>query len=182
MHRIFRDHPEAVGKAFALFGIDLPDDVQPIVLHTDLTETTPIERRADTVLRVDVKGEDSFLLVIESQRKIDRRKLRSRPCYIASLHEYSELPVLLVVVCQDWQTGRWADRMIHVGTRRRTSMSVRPMVLGPHNVPVPEGPIGQSDIAHAVLAAITHGREPGIEGILSGSARCCGHRASARCR
>lgn len=166
MHRIFRDHPEAVGKAFRVFGIDLPDQVRTTVLHTDLTETAPIERRADTVLKVDVEGEDSFLLVIESQRKIDRRKLRSWPYYIAYLYEYYELPVLLVVVCQDRPTGHWAEQPIHVGTRHWTSMSVRPLVLGPHNVPLPEGPIGQGDIAHAVLAAITHGREPGIDGIL----------------
>jgi hypothetical protein len=73
MHRIFRDHPEVVGGALRALGLDFPETVGTSVFHTDLTEIKPLERRADTILRVDVKGGEAFLLVIEAQRKPDPR-------------------------------------------------------------------------------------------------------------
>lgn len=166
MHRIFRNHPEVVGGAFRALGFDFPETVETSVFHTDLTEYSPVERRPDTVLRVDVKGGDAFLLVIEAQRKPDPGKRRSWPYYLAYLHEKRELPVILVVVCQDRQTCVWAQETIRIGTQFCTSMTVQPLVIGPHNVPFPAAHITQEDLPLAVLAAITHGREPGVDGIL----------------
>jgi hypothetical protein len=74
--------------------------------------------------------------------------------------------VILVVVCQDRQTSAWAQETIRIGTQYCTSMTVHPLVLGPHNVPVPRSRITQEDLPLAVLAAITHGREPGVDEIL----------------
>jgi hypothetical protein len=163
MHRIVRDHPEVVGGAFRTLGLDFPETVSTSVLHTDLTEIKPLERRADTVLHVEATGGAAFLLVIEAQRKPDRRKHRSWPYYLAYLHERTELPVVLIVVCQDRKTSAWAQETIRVGTEFCTSMTVQPLVLGPYNVPLPGPRIAEEDLPLAVLAAITHGREPNVK-------------------
>jgi hypothetical protein len=166
MHRIFREHPEGVGATFRTLGFDFPDTVATSVLHTDLTEIAPIERRADTVLRIDTKDGKSVVVVIEAQRRPDLRKLQSWPYYIAYLHEYHSLPVILMVLCQDRSTSMWAQEPICVGTDFWASMTVRPLVLGPHNVPYPSGRVDMEDIPLAALAAVIHGQEPGIDGIL----------------
>lgn len=166
MHHIFRDHPDTVGGAFRALGFDFPETVATSVLHTDLTEFKPIERRPDSVLHVEVKGGEAFLVVIEAQRRKEASKRRSWPYYLAYLHEYRKLPVVLIVVCQDHQTSAWARETIRIGTDFHTSMSVQPLVLGPHNIPLPEGPITRQDLPLAVLSVITHGREPGVDGML----------------
>jgi hypothetical protein len=166
MHQIFRNHPGAVGRAFQTLGFDFPDTVTTSVLGTDLTEYSPIERRADTVVRIDTKDGNSLLVVVEAQLKPDPGKLRSWPYYVATLHERHLLPVILIVLSQERRTSLWAQQPIHVGTAFWTCMTVRPLVLGPHNVPFPSGAIDEEDLPLAALAAVIHGREPGIDGIL----------------
>ena len=168
MHRIFRDHPEIIDQTLRTLGFDFPDTVATTLLPTDATEIRPIERRPDTVLKLEVKDGREFVFVFEAQREPSKLKLRSWPYYMAYLHEAHEgLPVILVVVCHDVATAEWASKPITMGVGFWTSMIVNPFVLGPHNVPVPEGPIDESGIPLAVLAAITHALDPDIDGILA---------------
>lgn len=147
-------------------GFEFPDTVAITVLPADATEIKPLERRVDTVLQVDTKVGDSVVVAIEVQGRRDPDKLRSWPYYIAYLHERHKLPVILLTLTQDRSTALWAQEPINVGAHFWPSMTVRPLVLGPHNVPFLTGPIGEADLLFAAVSAIVHGREPGIDGIL----------------
>lgn len=74
---------------------------------------------------------------------------------------------VLIVVTQNSATARWAAEPIHLGVRGCPSLTVRPFVLGPDNVPViVEASEAEQDPALAVLSAMTHGRGPHVAGIL----------------
>jgi hypothetical protein len=165
MHRIFRDHPEVIDQTFRVLDFKFPETKATSLMDTDVTEIRPIERRVDTVMKVETKDGGSFILVFEAQRKVDADKLASWPYYISFLHERHRLPVLLLVICQDHATAKWASAPITMLVEDWPSMRVQPLVVGPHNVPVPQGPIDEAGILLGVLAAITHAREPGIDGI-----------------
>ena len=129
MHRIFRDHPEVIDATFRTLGFKFPETMATSLLDTDVTEIRPIERRADTVMKVETKDGRSFIFVFEAQRRIDADKLFSWPYYIAYLHEYYRMPVFLVVICQDEATARWAVKPIEMRVEEWPSMTVRPYVL-----------------------------------------------------
>lgn len=167
MHRVFRDHPEALSSTMRTLGFDFPETVATSVFDTDLTEFKPVERRPDTVLHVQDKEGEAFLVVVESQSRPEPSKRRSWPYYVAYLHEYRKLPVVLIVICQDLRTSAWAQETIHIGTRFHTSASVQPIVLGPHNIPLPGPRIAPEDAPLAVLATIVHARDPSVVQTLS---------------
>lgn len=71
------------------------------------------------------------------------------------------------MVCQDRATAEWATRPEPIGFHSWPSLTVRPIVAGPHNMPVITDPDQvREDLALATLAAIVHGTSPDIEGIL----------------
>ena len=73
---------------------------------------------------------------------------------------------MLVVICNDRATAVWAARPITIRTDFWQSCEVRPLVLGPDEIPLPKAPIGEADLALAVLGVITHGKDRRIAGIL----------------
>ncbi|MEU4653064.1 hypothetical protein AB0G32_03780 [Streptomyces sp. NPDC023723] len=167
MHRIFQDHPTLFSRVSDALGLRLPPPVAVSVLPNDVTETEPIERRIDTLLRIETRHDGPFLLAIEAQRKKDPEKSVSWSYYLAYLRSKYRLPPLLLVVCQDHATAEWAARPEPIGFCSWPSLTVRPIVAGPHNMPVITEPDQvREDFALAALAAIVHGTSPDIEGIL----------------
>ncbi|WP_433564305.1 hypothetical protein ACQP1O_02490 [Nocardia sp. CA-151230] len=166
MHRLFRSHPEVFGRAFETLGLPFPDPREVALLPNDLTEIDPIERRVDTLLRLET-DEGPFLLLVEAQARNDRRKPGSWAYYLSHVHAKYQLPPVLLVVCQDAATAKWAEGPLSIGPRQWTSLVVRPLVLGPHNVPAVADPcIAACDIPLATLSAITHANDADIGAIL----------------
>ncbi|MEV0150191.1 MULTISPECIES: hypothetical protein [unclassified Nonomuraea] len=131
-----------------------------------LTELEPITRRVDTLLYLESEQGD-HLLVIESQTQEDRDKTSSWAYYIGYLHAKHACPVILLVVCQDLATARWARRPKGIGLADRPSLVVHPIVLGPDNVPaVTDLDEAASDVVLTVFSALTHGRSPQVSDIL----------------
>ncbi|GGY74439.1 hypothetical protein GCM10010327_00130 [Streptomyces nitrosporeus] len=167
MHRIFQKEPGIFTRTFRSLGIPFPETVDVGVLTTDLTETEPLERRLDTLLRVETAEGRPYLLAVESQGRRDPAKRSSWPYYLAYLHAKYGIDPVLLVVCQDEATARWAARPIRVGPPEWPSLTVRLMVLGPHNVPVVTDPsTAARDIPLATFSAITHGKDPNAAAIL----------------
>lgn len=167
MHRYFRDSPESIDQLFRGVGFtSFPDIVATEDLSGDVTAINPTERQADSVLRVRTRDGDEFVLIFEAQRREAEEKLTRWPQYITNLYDRHEIPVILVVICHDHVTAEWAERPIIIGTDFWTTCEVYPLVLGPHNVPLPTGPIGEGDLMFAVLGVITHGKDPDVAGIL----------------
>ncbi|MFJ2897676.1 hypothetical protein ACIO87_22655 [Streptomyces sp. NPDC087218] len=167
MHRIFQEYPGLFSRVSEVLGVDIPPPTSAVALPTDLTEARPVERRVDTLLRIETEREGAFLLAIEAQGKKDPRKTTSWPYYVSYLHNRYGLPVLLLVVCQDPATAEWAARPVSIGIRQWQTLTLSPLVAGPHNMPViTDVAEARKDLALATLAAITHADNPDVGAIL----------------
>lgn len=173
MHRIFQEHPDLFSRLSEVLGVDFPPPTSVTVMPTDLTETRPLERRLDTLLRLETEDDEPLLLAVEAQGKKDPAKPASWAYYASYLLTKYQLQPLLLVVCQDHATAEWAARTVHFGPRQWPLLTLRPLVAGPHNMPVITDPAEvRKDLAVATLSTITHGKNPGIGAILKyGSCR-----------
>ncbi|MER6416415.1 RpnC/YadD family protein [Streptomyces humidus] len=165
MHRIFQEYPGLFTGVSKVLGLPFVPPDRVTVLPTDLTETRPVERRVDTLLRFD--GDESFLLAVEAQSAKDPDKTASWAYYVSFLFAKYKTPPVLLVVCQDRITAEWAAQPVPIGPQWWASLTVRPLVAGPHNMPLITDPDEASaDLALAALSAITHAKNPAVDGIL----------------
>lgn len=168
LHRIFRDDSDLSTRAVQrLLGIEFPTPQRISVLDSDLTNIEPVERRVDTILYIETSTTD-HILIIESQTGKSEDKRRSWPYYIAHLHTKYQVPVTLLVISADQATVTWARTPIHIGLHDHPSLTCRPLVLGPDNVPAIAN-IDQAtdDVMLAVFSALTHKNSADVEQILS---------------
>ncbi|MFF3317245.1 hypothetical protein ACFYV5_17300 [Streptomyces sp. NPDC003035] len=164
-----------LAPVFRILGVRLPPKASIEVLTPDTTELRPLERRVDSVLRVEPSDRDGFLLAIEAQGRRDPDKASSWTYYLAYLHAKYGVPALLLVVCQDRGTARWAAGPFTIGVDHWTSLTTRPLVLGPDNVPVITDPAEASrNLAMAAFSAMTHGRDQQAPAILEALAEALG--------
>ena len=171
MHQYFRDNPESIEHTFRGIGFDsFPDITSSIEISGDVTVLEPTERRADSVLRMTTKAGDRFIMIFEAQRERSEEKRARWPQYLTNLYDRHKEPVVLVVVCHDRATAAWAEKPISLGPDFWATCVVNPLVLGPHNVPAPTGPISEEDLPLAVFGVITRGKDPEVAGILGGVA------------
>ncbi|MFH9729448.1 hypothetical protein [Streptomyces sp. NPDC017260] len=167
MHLIFQDYPGLFSRVSEALSIPFPQATAVRVLPNDVTETKPVDRRIDTLLQIDTEEHGPFLLAVEAQKKKDPEKPASWSYYLAYLRSKYRLPPLLLVVCQDRATAEWATRPEPIGFCSWPSLTVRPIVAGPHNMPVITDPDeARTDLALTALAAITHAANPDIGAIL----------------
>ncbi|NEB93170.1 hypothetical protein [Streptomyces bauhiniae] len=167
LHRIFQKDPALLTRALQrVLHVPFPEPHEIAALNVDLTEIEPVERRVDTLLRAET-DEGTYLLVVESQGKVDDRKRGSWPYYLSYLYEKYRCEPVLIVITQNSATARWAARPILLGFPGWHSLTVRPLVLGPDNVPViTDERQAEQDVPLAVLSAMTHGRGPQAAPIL----------------
>jgi hypothetical protein len=165
MHRIFQEYPGLFAGVSKVLGLPSIQPSSVTVLPTDLTEVQPIERRVDTLLRFD--GDDPILLAVEAQSAKDSNKPAGWAYYVSFLYAKYKTPPLLLVVCQDRATAEWAARPVYIGPEWWAALTLRPLVAGPHNMPVITDPAeARADLALAALSAITHAKDPGVREIL----------------
>ncbi|WNM29602.1 hypothetical protein RKE30_03935 [Streptomyces sp. Li-HN-5-11] len=167
MHRIFQHDPALFSRVSRFLGVAVPGPVKATALPTDLTETSPVERRVDTLLRLETAEQRAFLLAIEAQGKKDPDKPASWAYYTAYLWTKYRLPTALLVVCQDHATAKWAQQPASSGPPDLPTLTLQPLVAGPHNMPMITDPEeAAADLVLASLAAITHAADPAIDAIL----------------
>ncbi|MGW7208281.1 hypothetical protein [Streptomyces sp. NPDC054837] len=167
MHRIFQEDPGVFARTFRRLDLPFPDPVAVSLMPTDLTEIQPTERRVDTLLRIDTASGESHLLIVEAPGKKDPRKPSSWAYYVAHLREKYGIPPVLLVTCQDRSTAEWAARPYTIGPPYWPTLTLRALVLGPHNVPLVTDPSAAArDIPLATLSAITHAKDPNAPAIL----------------
>ncbi|MQY11517.1 hypothetical protein SRB5_16360 [Streptomyces sp. RB5] len=167
MHQLFREDPGVFARTFRRLGLDFDDPSSVTVLPTDLTELKPLERRVDTLLRFDNPDGSSYLLAVEAQGKPDAAKPSSWAYYLAHLYAKYDVPPVLLVVCNDIRTARWAETPFIIGPRQLKALTLRTLVLGPHNVPVvTDAAEATADIPLATLSAIVHARSVKVDAIL----------------
>ncbi|MEU0741049.1 hypothetical protein [Streptomyces sp. NPDC006134] len=171
-HRIFQDHPEVLAPIFEVLGLPLPAKAAIEPVTPDATELKPVERRVDTVLRVEPSEGESFLLAIEAQTRRAPDKGSSWAYYVAYLQAKFGLPVLLVTVCRNRSTAAWAAGPFVCRVGPWTTQTTRPFVLGPDSVPkVTDEAVVARQPALATFSAIVHSESEGIAAILNVLAR-----------
>ncbi|MEU5204728.1 hypothetical protein AB0H44_17745 [Streptomyces pseudogriseolus] len=107
----------------------------------------------DTLLQMDTE-DGSFLLAVESQGRPAPDKPASWAYYLSYVYAKYGIPPVLLVVCADRGTAEWAARQVDIGPRQWCSLSLRPLVLGPDDVPVIDSPDEAArDIPLTVLSA-----------------------------
>ncbi|MEU3598162.1 hypothetical protein ABZ714_05420 [Streptomyces sp. NPDC006798] len=177
-HRIFQDRPELLSPVFRVLGVPLPEKTSIEVLTGDVTEIRPLERRVDSLLRVESSDGEQFLLAVEAQRRRDPEKAASWTYYLAYLKAKYGIPALLLVVCHDRATAKWAAGPFTTGVEGWTALSTRPMVVGPENLPVITSPReARQNLALASLSALTHTTHPEVDAILEALASALGSAA-----
>jgi hypothetical protein len=171
LHRIFQHDPALFARAIArALNVKTSEAVHLSELNVDLTETRPIERRADSVLRVEFMVEDpggDYILIVESQTERDDTRRKSWPYYITFVQNKYDCDVVLLVVCSRKATAKWAREPVEIGRPGLVCLTMTPVVLGPDNVPpltTPEEAAG--DLPFAVFAALTHSRGRKVGAIL----------------
>ncbi|MBO0820604.1 MAG: hypothetical protein J2P26_07105 [Nocardiopsaceae bacterium] len=163
-HRIFKFDPGLYSRAAErVFGIKLAAPPALSELNVDLTETRPVERRADTMLRAEFPAGDAGpILIVESQTEDDKTRRARWPYYIAFVRDKYECQVVFLVVCSSRATARWAREPIEIGEPGAICMTVTPLVLGPDNVPaVMTTGEALADLPFAVLSALVHSDSQG---------------------
>jgi hypothetical protein len=171
-HRIFQDHPEVLAPIFEALGMPPPAKADIELLTPDATELKPLERRVDTVLKVEPSDGDAFLLAVEAQTRRALDKGANWPFYVAYLHAKFGLPVLLVAVCRNRSTANWAEGPFECRVGPWISQVTRPFVLGPDSVPeITDEAVAAREPALATFSAIVHSESPGIGAILNLLAR-----------
>ncbi|MFI8851407.1 hypothetical protein [Streptomyces sp. 891-h] len=167
-HRTFREFPGLYRRAFSLLGLPDPGPTEAESLNCDLTEIQPVERRVDSLLRLRCAGSRTYLLIVESQTKKDPAKARSWGYYLTYLaNKHPEAHPMLLVVCRNRHTARWAKGPFRIGHGSQANLHVTPFVLGPDDVPVVRD-VDQAlaDLELAVLSAVTHVEDARINDIL----------------
>ena len=72
MHRIFQDHPGLFSGVSEALGVDFASPTSVTVMPTDLTEPRPLERRVDTLLRLETKDDEPLLLAVRPRAVQER--------------------------------------------------------------------------------------------------------------
>ena len=123
-----------------------------------------------TVMAMTAVGGEQFVLACEAQgghsAETIMKKRRNWPYYLAYLHERYKLPVVLLVLCQEKATVKWAQQPINLGLPVWPTLTVNPLVLGPHNIPLQQGPVPDEQLTQAVFSVMTHARHDVVDGIL----------------
>lgn len=152
LHRIFQKDPGLLTHALQrVLGVPFPEPREIAAMNVDLTEIEPVERRVDTLLRAETDT-GTYLLVVESQGRPDERKRGSWPYYLSYLYEKYRCDPVLIVTTQSRTTAKWASQPIQIGFPGWESLIVRPLVLGPDDVPViADAREAERDVPLAVL-------------------------------
>lgn len=168
MHRIFHHDSEMLERTFRALGLSLPTPDTVSIISGDVTEFRPMERRIDTLMRCETAEGDAYLVLVESQRAVDEDKKYTWTYYLAYLADKYRLPVLLLVICHDHRVARWAAQPFKHGAGAYAALTLRAVVVGPHNVPViVDEEVARDYVPLTVLSALTHAKDADIGAILT---------------
>ncbi|QLY32977.1 hypothetical protein [Nocardia huaxiensis] len=159
LHRIHHAVP-AAARTFRALNLPLPDPVDVALLQPDPADPPAARHRPDTLLRITTRV-GAYLLLVQALAYDDPAKASTWAYHLAHLYEKYRLPPVLLVVCRDKITAMWAACPQEIGLPHWPGLSVRPLVLGPHNTPFMTDPKqAAKDLPLATLSALTHAGGP----------------------
>lgn len=157
---LFQQQPALVAPLLTELGCALPDYETITTVPGDATVLAPTEYHADTVVAFHHQGRPVLAVVVEVQRRPDPDKRWSWPVYVTSLRARLRCRTLLLALCADARTARWAAKPIDIGYGN-PSIGLCPIVLDPSGVPVVTDLQAAADLPElAVLSAFAHPEHP----------------------
>ncbi|MBL1076316.1 hypothetical protein JK358_18110 [Nocardia sp. 2] len=160
LHRIHHAGPGTPARTFRALNLPLPDPVEVALLQPDPADAPAPRLRPDTLLRITTQV-GAYLLLVQALAYDDPAKPGVWAQHLAHLHQKYQLPPVLLVVCRDKVTAMWAAHPPEIGLPHWPSLSVRPLTLGPHNVPFVTDPKkAAKDLPLATLSALAHATGP----------------------
>jgi hypothetical protein len=156
---MFRERPALAAELLdGPLGVAVPAFQKARLSAGELTDVAPTEYRADAVVTLDGDGSPVLAVVVEVQLRIDPRKRRSWPAYVATLHARLGCPVVLLAVCPDQPVADWCAAPIVIG---QPGLVLTPVVLGPEQVPVvTDLEAARRSPELAVLSVLAHSGKP----------------------
>ncbi|NKY55566.1 hypothetical protein [Nocardia flavorosea] len=153
---MFTERPRLVASLLSGLGYELPD-YETVEPHSERAAVVaPTEYYADAVLAFRRGGAVVLAVVVEIQLRPDSDKPWSWPVYTTSLRARLKCPVLLMVVCPNRRTAKWAAKPLVIGFGNPPT-TVTPLVLDPSAVPVVTDPELATELPElAVLSAVAH--------------------------
>jgi hypothetical protein len=168
--RLFTERPQLAADLLGdALHVPLPDYDFVTAECAELTEATPSELRADSVivfrrLKSDTDPEPVLAVIVEVQRSPERHKRWTWPMYLVSLRTRMKCPAMLLVICPEASVARWCAKPIELG---HPGLTLIPLVAGPTSVPMITEPLQAArDPELAILSIITHATTPQAPDIL----------------
>ncbi|GAB3459430.1 hypothetical protein GCM10027570_43530 [Streptomonospora sediminis] len=152
---LLRHRPEMAATLLEISGVDIPDHDQAAMGSTECPDMQPKDYKADGVVTFTRAGVVRMAVVVEVQSKPAVRKAYSWPVYVATVRARLECPTVLLVICDQDATARWAAEPIALGN---PDSYLVPLVLGPQQMPVVTTPEEAREMPEiTILSAVTHG-------------------------
>ena len=157
---MFTERPQLVASLLSALGYELPDYETVEPRSERAAVVAPTEYYADAVLAFRRGGDTVLAVVVEIQLRPDPDKPWAWLVYTTSLRARMKCPVLLLVVCPDRRTAKWAAKPLEIGFGNPPT-TVTPLVLDPSTVPVVTDPQVATELPElAVLSAVAHPHHP----------------------
>jgi hypothetical protein len=136
----------------AAAGLAVPADSVAAVASADMSSALPSELRADAVIVLEGPA-GKLVVVVEVQTAADIDKKWVWPSYLVQARLQHRCPAVLLVICRDRATGRWARQRITCG---QPGFDLVPLVIDADTTPGPDSPGASAAAAElAVLGAFT---------------------------
>lgn len=152
---MFRNRPALAAELLAgPLGRPVPAHAPAHLGSAEVVELRPAVHRADAVVLLGDPIGPELAVIVEVQLRRDEDKAWVWPEYLCAVRRQVRCPTVLLVVCTDRVTARWAAAPISLdGAGSR----VVPSVLGPEVIPVLTDPVAAGAVPElAVLSALTH--------------------------
>jgi len=134
---LLRRNPQLAAALLGSVGVAVPAGAAAVTAAGELTSPLPAEFRADGVTTFTAP-DASLAAVIEIQSAPDDDKRRVWPAYLALARARHDCPTVLLVICPDQATSRWARQPIATG---HPGFDLVPLVTDATTTP-PPGPPG----------------------------------------
>jgi len=145
-----------------IFDVHVPGYHHARTQDAEVQVLVPRSYHADGMVLFCDQGDHPLLaVVLEVQRGRDPAKRRTWKLYVAHLEAELKVDAALVVYCPDPAVADWYRRMFAMNG---TSLSLRPLIFTPKDVPIVDDLEQARDRpALAVLSAICHGRDAEVD-------------------
>ena len=148
---LLRCNPLLAAELLNGLGVAVPSGCAAVMAAGDVSSALPAELRADAVILLE-GPEGKLAVVIEVQTAPDNDKSWVWPAYLVLARAQHRCRVVLMVICRDLTTARWARQTIVTG---HPGFDLAPLVIDAQTTPAPPAQASAANAELAVLGALT---------------------------